>query len=166
MPVIKFTAILIYIFSFFVQSEVGNIVNKKPPEPPGLMKNIKLILIINQDFIECPLCQNSLDIFLEFIKTHELENNILGILSIDKDNRNDENRIKFMQKQLRGYIIGNNIRFPVLIDRSGIFMPKTNKAPVLIYFNYGKRYIDLIKFPIDYKYLEELIDNEEVGNDS
>lgn len=130
------------------------------------MKNIKLILIINQDFIECPLCQNSLDIFLRFIKAHELEKNILGILSIDKDIINDEKRIKFIQKQSRGYIIGNNIRFPVLIVRSGIFMPKTNKAPVLIYFNYRKRNIDLIKFPIDYKYLDELIDNEEGGNES
>lgn len=78
-----------------------------------------LLIIIDFNDFFCPFCLNYLSFFCDLIHSKGFENHTVGILTFknEGDRENVEGEMKIMEKRLRGFIIGNNIQFPVILDQ-------------------------------------------------
>ncbi|NPV82044.1 MAG: hypothetical protein HPY46_00435 [Candidatus Aminicenantes bacterium] len=140
-----------------IQAENIIILAGTPTLPLELRGGREFILVINQEVVECPLCIDKLDGFLRFVKIHNLESNILAILALDPSINYEEKYIQYLEKQIKGYLMGNDMRFPVLVDRAGLFCQKNITPPLLISFNFLEGKVDVIKLPFNDEKLKRLI---------
>jgi hypothetical protein len=120
----------------------------------------KYLLVIDSGFISCSLCLQSFTKFIEVINANGFEKSVLGVLIIDteEDELNSERDIQIIEKQLRGFISGNNIKFPIILDRDGVFndlnLDSTDTA--LILFDIQKKIVKKYKFPLTKEQLNEI----------
>jgi len=119
------TTITILTVLFFI-TDSNSIENER-----NFVSDKKYLLIIDMGFINCSLCLQSFTKFIETINANELEKSVLGILIFDKeeDELSSEIDIQIIEKQLRGFISGNNIKFPIVLDRNGVFNKKAQIPP-------------------------------------
>lgn len=125
----------------------------------------KYLLIIDMGFINCSLCLQSFTKFIETINANELEKSVLGILIFDKeeDELSSEIDIQIIEKQLRGFMSGNNIKFPIVLDRNGVFndLNLDSSDTALILFDIQKKIIHKHKFPLTKEQLNEISRDKE-----
>ncbi len=125
----------------------------------------KYLLVIDSEFISCPLCQQSFTEFIEVINANGLERSVLGILVHDteEDELNSERDVQIVEKQLRGFISGNNIKFPIILDKDGIFSGLNSDSgdTALILFDIQKNIVKKYKFPLTTEQLNEISRAEE-----
>jgi hypothetical protein len=125
----------------------------------------KFFLIIDMDFINCSLCLQSFTKFIETINANELEKSVLGILIFheDEDELSSEIDIQIIEKQLRGFRSGNNIKFPIILDRNGVFsdLNLDLSETALILFDVQKKVIKKYKFPLTKEQLNEISRDKE-----
>ena len=135
----------------------------------NLIPDKKFLLIIDMGFINCSLCLQSFTKFIETINANELEKSVLGILIYYKEENelNAEKNIKIIEKQLRGFISGNNIKFPIILDKNGVFsdLNLDLSDTALILFDIQKKVIKKYKFPLTKEQLNEIYrEKEKIDN--
>jgi hypothetical protein len=120
----------------------------------------RYILIIDIGFLNCSLCLQSFTKFIETINANGLEKSVLGVLIFDKeeDELYSERDIQIIEKQLRGFISGNNIKFPIILDRDGIFndLSLDSVDTTLILFDIRKKIVKKYRFPLTKEQLNEI----------
>jgi hypothetical protein len=120
----------------------------------------RYLLIIESGFLNCPLCLQSFTKFIEVINANGLEKSVLGVLIFDKeeDELSSERDIQIIEKQLRGFISGNKIRFPIILDRDGVFndLNLDSSGTALISFDIQKKIVKKYKFPLTKEQLNEI----------
>jgi hypothetical protein len=125
----------------------------------------KFFLIIDMDFINCSLCLQSFTKFIETINANELEKSVLGILILEREENelNSKKNIQIIEKQLRGFISGNNIKFPIILDKNGVFSDLNLDLgdTALILFDIQKKVIKKYKFPLTKEQLNEISQEKE-----
>ncbi len=126
----------------------------------NLILDKNFLLIIDMGFINCSLCLQSFTKFIETINANEIEKSVLGILIFhkDEDELSSEIDIQIIEKQLRGFISGNNIKFPIILDKNGVFsdLNLDLSDTALILFDIQKRVIKKYKFPLSNEQLNEI----------
>ncbi len=112
----------------------------------------KFLLIIDMGFINCSLCLQSFTDFIEIINANELEKSVIGVLIFEREENelNAEKNIQIIKKQLRGFISGNNIKFPIILDKNGVFsdLNLDSSDTALILFDIQKKVIKRYEFPL------------------
>jgi len=112
---------------------------------------IRLILLIDVSSLSCFLCLISLTEFVGVIQANKLENSVLGVMIMDENNEESdvERHRKIAEKRLKGFIIGNNIQFPFLLDEEGVFRPLSqDSSATLIVFDSRKNTVVKYEFPL------------------
>lgn len=112
---------------------------------------IKLLLLIDTSFLSCSLCLQSLTEFIGIIQANKLEDSVLGVMIMDenKEETDVERHRKIAEKRLKGFIIGNNIQFPFLLDEERVFRPLNQDASAtLIVFDSRKNTVVKYEFPL------------------
>ena len=165
--ILRKKVILIIITILTVLFFIADSNSKEKDRNPILDK--KFFLIIDMDFINCSLCLQSFTKFIETINANELEKSVLGILIYYKEENelNAEKNIKIIEKQLRGFISGNNIKFPIILDRNGVFsdLNLDLSDTALILFDIQKKVIKKYKFPLTKEQLNEISrEKEKIDN--
>jgi len=124
--------------------------------------NKRFLLIIDFGYLSCPLCVQSLSEFTGMINKRALEKSILGILTFERegDKSGFEKYIKIMEKRLRGFIIGNKIKFPIILDRYGVFKSFSKNSTTLIFFDYRSKTIKKYIFPLNKVQIKEIFQEE------
>jgi len=135
----------------------------------NLIPDKEFLLIIDMGFINCSLCLQSFTKFIETINSSGLEKSVLGILIYYKEENelNAEKNIKIIEKQLRGFISGNNIKFPIILDKNGVFsdLNLDLSDTALILFDIQKKVIKKYKFPLTKEQLNEISrEKEKIDN--
>ncbi len=120
-------------------------------------------------FINCSLCLQSFTKFIEIINANELEKSVLGILVFykEEDELSSEIDIQIIEKQLRGFISGNNIKFPIVLDENGVFsdLNLDLSDTALILFDIQKKIIKKYKFPLTKEQLNDISrEKEKIDN--
>lgn len=117
----------------------------------------RFILIIDFAFFNCPLCIQSLTDLNNMINALKLEDSFIGMMVYrETDNEaNSERRIKIIETQLRGFIKGNDIRYPIILDYKGIFKCLSPDEASLILLDIEKKTVK--KYPLPLK--KDQIDN-------
>lgn len=162
----KVTLIIITILTILFFITDSNSIEKNR----NFTSNKKFLLIIEIGFINCSLCLQSFTKFIETINANGLEQSVLGILIFDKeeDELNSEIDIQIIEKQLRGFISGNNIKFPIIMDRDGVFsdMNLDSGDTTLISFDIQKKIVKKYEFPLTKEQLIEISREKEKINNS
>ncbi len=112
---------------------------------------IRLILLIDVSSLSCFLCLISLTEFVGVIQANKLENSVLGVMIMDENNEESdvERHRKIAEKRLKGFIIGNNIQFPFLLDDEGVFRPLSQDASAtIVVFDSRKNTVVKYEFPL------------------
>ncbi len=165
--ILRKKVILIIITILTVLFFIADSNSKEKDRNPILDK--KFFLIIDMDFINCSLCLQSFTKFIETINANELEKSVLGILIFheDEDELSSEIDIQIIEKQLRGFRSGNNIKFPIILDRNGVFsdLNLDLSETALILFDVQKKVIKKYKFPLTKEQLNEISrEKEKIDN--
>ena len=126
----------------------------------NIISDKRYLLIIDSGFLNCSLCLQSFTKFIEAINANELEKLVLGILILDTEENElcSERDIQIIEKQLRGFISGNNIKFPIILDRNGVFndLNLNSSDTALISFDIQKKVVKKYKFPLSKEQLNEI----------
>ncbi|MGB8960114.1 MAG: hypothetical protein WCC00_13990 [Candidatus Aminicenantales bacterium] len=116
----------------------------------GSPQHEKIILVlINTKYFSCPLCQTLFNDFCKELFLKDLERFALGVFIPHSmpDSMSAKN-IAILEKQLRGFIQGNSIRFPVILDRDQIFSDLAGIDTDVIFINEEARLMKKYKFPL------------------
>ena len=125
----------------------------------SILSERTFILIVNLSVLNCPLCAQSLTEFIGIVNAFKLENDVLGVLVFSKreNGSSSETKVKIAEKQLRGFIIGNDIQFPFFLDRSGIFEALNPDATAtLILFDREESVVKKYTFPLTRAQMQEI----------
>ncbi len=122
----------------------------------------RFILIIDFAFFYCPLCIQSLTDLNNMINAFKLEDSVIGVLVYrEKNNEVDaERRIKIIEQQLRGFIKGNDIRYPIILDKKGIFKSLSQDEASLILFDIQRKTIKKYTFPLKKGQIDDIFLND------
>jgi hypothetical protein len=123
----------------------------------------RYLLIVYSSFLNCPLCLKSFTKFIEVINANGLEKSVLGVLIFDRDENElgSERDIQIIKKQLRGFISGNNIKFPFILDTDGVFNDLNLDDITLVLFDIKEKIIKKYKFPLTKEQLKEIFKEKE-----
>ena len=148
-----FTVLFFITYSNSIEKERNHISDKR------------YLLIIESDFLNCPLCLQPFTKFIETINANALEKSVLGVLIFDKEENelSSERDIQIIEKQLRGFISGNNIKFPIILDRNGVFsnLNLDSSDTALISFDIQKKIVKKYEFPLTKGQLNEISKEKE-----
>lgn len=126
----------------------------------------RFILIIDFAFFNCPLCIQSLTDFNNIINAFKLEDSLIGVMVYKEtnDELDAERRIKIIETQLRGFIKGNDIRYPIILDKKGIFKSLSQDEASLILFDIHRKTVKKYTLPLKKGQIDEIFfkDNREV----
>jgi len=125
------------------------------------LENKKCFLIINTDFLDCSLCKEKINNLTEIVNNYNLEDYFLGVLVIsqEEDLNNDKN-IKIIERKLEGFIKGNEIKFPIIVDKERIFNKLSVDDICLILFDSQRNIIRRYSLPLSNKLIKEIFFEE------
>lgn len=154
------TLLIVLMTLFFSNKELFP---KKQSEDFILEK--RFILIIDFAFFNCPLCIQSLTDFNNMINAFKLEDSFIGVLAYREanDEVDTKRRIKIIETQLRGFIKGNDIRYPIILDKKGIFKCLSPDEASLILLDIEKKTVKKYTLPLKIDQIDEIFfkDNRE-----
>jgi hypothetical protein len=127
------------------------------------ISNRRYLLLVDSGFINCPLCLNSFTKFIEAVNANGLEKSFLGVIIFEKEKNElfSRKNIQIIEKQLRGFISGNNIKFPFILDTDGVFNDPNLDDVTLILFDIQEKIIKKYKFPLTKEQLDEISKEKE-----
>jgi len=120
----------------------------------------RFLLIIDFGFLNCPLCIQSLMEFIQVVNACNLEDSVLGVLALERErlDPDSDKRMRIAEKRLKGFIIGHDIRFPVVLDRQGIFrLINPEASATLLVFDTQQKVLKKYTFPLTRAQLDELL---------
>jgi len=123
-------------------------------------KKIAIILILGNTNFGCKFCMDSFIKLCDRLQESEkLKNSIYGVLCYDsKENDNYKENILIQKKLLRGFIKGNNIQFPFILDSSHVFKNFCNNgSQKIIIINTEKDCIRQWNIPLNPDQYEEIM---------
>ena len=123
----------------------------------------RYLLIINSSLLSCPLCLTSFTKFIEVVNVSGIEKSFIGVLTIEREPNESisEKNVRIIEKQLRGFISGNNIGFPFILDRDGVFNDLSLDDITMISFDVQKKTIKKYKFPLTKGQLGKIFEKKE-----
>lgn len=121
----------------------------------GARKLIVVVVDFNSFF--CPLCLESVRDFCDDLHSRGQDEFALGVLvykSLDK--KDDERFKKIIEKKLRGFVIGNSIKFPFILDHFHVFKGLNLEDAGIILLDRLRKIFKKYAFPLTNEQLEEI----------
>ena len=117
-----------------------------------------ILLIVDYQSLFCPLCLEIFQDFCDLLHSSGQEAYASGVLVYkDTDNDGDNERIeKIIEKQLKGLIIGSNIRFPFLYDKFHILERLDVERATIILFDRSRKLLKKYTLPLTLQQKEEV----------
>lgn len=118
-----------------------------------------ILIIIDLESFFCPLCLESFKAFSDALLSNGQEHLALGVLTFQNPSadENIENQTKIVERKLRGFIAGNNIKFPILLDKLHVFDGMRLKDSDIILFDITRSLVKKYKFPLTKKQFDEIL---------
>jgi len=118
-----------------------------------------ILVVINSNLLYCPLCEKMMNDFCRKLGSEGLEDLTMGIFVPNDDHltSQDKKGLAIIEKQLRGYIKGNNIRFPILVDTDRIFAEICSKDADVLLFDGLRHRLRMFKLPLTQDQWQEII---------
>ncbi len=122
-----------------------------------------ILVVFDFESLSCPLCLDSFKNFCEALQSKGKENSALGVLIYrnPEDEKAVDDHTKIIEKKLRGFIIGNNIEFPIILDKFHIFNGTSAKGTGVILFDASKGILKRYPFPLTKKQIDEILKGQE-----
>ena len=118
-----------------------------------------VLIILRPSDIACQQCYGSFLAICDSIDKYIVGISAFGILVIESniaDGIGKNKLIKIHKKKLRGFIKGNNIKFPILVDEHNIFEAEMKEESSIILLSGSFKIIRRWKLPLGTDDVEEL----------
>lgn len=127
--------------------------------PISHYQNKMLIFIIDFRSFMCPACLESFLEFYRIISPWLEERAVWGVLVVDSQSglEEEEMTMRIAAKKARGFLSGNALRFPLIVDRFHIFNQVAEKGTAVILWDSGQMVIKKYAFPLAPTQLEEIM---------
>ena len=118
-----------------------------------------LLVIIDFDSFSCLTC---LDSFLDFqrqLSGTGDERLLWGVLVFDaaRGKQHGPTFTQILEKKLNGFIKGNRLRFPIVIDRYHLFENQAEEGSAILVFNPNDRVMRKYVFPLRPNQIQEIL---------
>ncbi len=124
------------------------------------------IIIDFRDFM-CPACLDSLIRLCDVIPTPLIEESVRGIVVFSKEDAgSQDDAVKIMRKKIRGFQKANQIRFPLILDRDGIFAAAAHKGSCVIVFDPAGSSLTRFFLPLSQQKINQLLQQVFEGAES
>jgi len=109
-----------------------------------------ILLILDDQSFFCPLCREIFLNFCEALHASGHDEFTLGLLvpQVSDDDEDKERTEKIIEKQMKGLIVGCNIRIPFLYDRSHIFKGMELDGATVILFDRVRNLLKKYTLPL------------------
>ncbi|MDW7759996.1 MAG: hypothetical protein SCM96_05075 [Acidobacteriota bacterium] len=111
-----------------------------------------VLVIIHENMMSCPLCQAHLDEFLDRLYSAGLETSSICVFVPSNPDRSP----KILARRIRGFAMGNNIRFPVIIAGDEFISENAFKDTDVIFINLKKKVLLKYRMPLSLDQWKEL----------
>lgn len=139
----SFSYIFIGVYLFLLLVSIGFSNSIQNRNEASFSKTYIFMLDINN--IICPICMDSLSNLLNILKNIPPED-IIGIVVCNNIHFNSERSKRIIEKQIKGFKIGNNIHFPLYVDYKGSFNCLNGKKALLVELDHFSRKIIELSF--------------------
>jgi len=122
-----------------------------------------ILLIIDYQSLFCPVCLENFQNFCDLLRSSGQEESAMGVLIFQvSDKGEDMERIeKIIEKQVRGLVIGSNIRFPFLYDEAHVFEGIDLEGATIILVDRSRALLKKYTLPLTLEQKEEVFfDND------
>ena len=121
-----------------------------------------VLFVFDFESLSCPFCLDSFKSFFEALQSNGMQNSAVGVLSFRDPGgaETDERYTRIVEKKLRGFILGNAIEFPILLDKFHIFDGMNLKEPAIFLFDISKDVLKKYSLPKTKKQLEEIFNGQ------
>ncbi len=109
---------------------------------------IRMVFVIDFDDFMCFSCLES---FLQFCQSLPADFRVrrcIGVLTVPAGRENAAALIRIMRKKLRGFIMGNNIDFPVVVDQQCYFSELRQQGSCVMVLQADKLSLNVHSFPL------------------
>jgi hypothetical protein len=128
------------------------------PDPGGSHDPLVLFIIDFSDFM-CPACLDSLLSACEALPIHLLEENVRGIVVFSKEvsGFQEEKAARILLKKIRGFQAANQIRFPLILDKDGMFAAAAGRGSCVILLDAAASTLIRFSIPLSPKEFSQLL---------
>jgi hypothetical protein len=157
---IKFTGIaLLVLLCFFLYGWFGCDPRKNTVDQGSIKTDNLLIILVNPIDFMCQNCSASFFSLCDSLRERGLDTRVVGIFTIPRpsDDGSVFNDVNILKKQIRGFVKGNRIQFPVLLDDLQVFTHSPAKSSRVILLNILYGIVQEWQFPVDIHQLNEIM---------
>jgi len=128
--------------------------------PSAALGDAFCLLVMDAESLVCTPCLDPLVRLCRGLPAFIQEERVLGILvpGGSAQSSDDSPHIRIIQKKLSGLMQANDLRFPVLVDRSRVFAELAAGSAAVVLFDRNRRLIKRYSLPLSSRQQEELID--------
>jgi hypothetical protein len=123
--------------------------------PPHDDSQLLLFIFDFQDF-SCMTCLDSFLALYRILPVRFKSSKTWGILIAKNSGAEERKMIRIAEKKLKGFVRANQIKFPILVDRSRIFGEWTEKGSCVLVFDRAKKMLCRYEFPLTSEQFEEI----------
>ncbi len=119
---------------------------------------VLLLLVLDFSDFNCPLCLDSLLNFCRMLPPNYSGVSVWGIVVNNKDQDKNQNSlsIQIMEKRIRGFIEANDIGFPLVLDRHGMFNRLSHQGSTLMVLDFKKQIVSSYDFPLESQEIQHI----------
>lgn len=109
---------------------------------------IRMVFVIDFDDFMCFSCLESFLQFCQSLPADFRARRCIGILTVPAGREHAPALIQIMRKKLRGFIKGNDIDFPVVVDQQSCFSELRQQASCVMVIQADKLSLNVHSFPL------------------
>lgn len=150
---------LIFMEVFLLIAYAFGVPCKNPPFFQRALEEKKSILIILEpEIFFCPLCLEPVIHFVEKLRVHGRDCLVTGVFIWRREGREKSQKsMKIIEKKIKGFVEGNEIRFPIILDKYHVFDGLNIETPVIILLDRSQNEIHKYTLPLSQKQLGEIL---------
>ncbi|MFB0564444.1 MAG: hypothetical protein ACETWK_02045 [Candidatus Aminicenantaceae bacterium] len=127
--------------------------------PPHDLCSTRKLIVIIFDFksLFCPLCLEALVDFCNTLHSYGQDIFTLGVAVRDSDsNDSNDKSIKIAEKQIKGFVFANKIKFPILLDKYRVFAGLNPDGTTVILFDRARKMLKKYTLPLTSEQVNEI----------
>lgn len=123
-----------------------------------MAKRSSILIILEPKVFFCPLCVESVVRFIDTLRVKESDCFVTGVFlwKSYEDKENAQKSLRIIEKKIRGFKEGNQIPFPIILDKDHVFQGLDIETPGIIFLDRFNGRMKKYTLPLNPTQLQEI----------